>query len=334
MRSNGLPIPQFAAALCFLLPVLSPAATILAVTDNSTSAVNFFDGSSGTLLHSTPMPLVNGFAGTPAGIAFGADGNFYVADQVNSIIDIFDPTSGAYIGNFIGTGSGASALYSPNAITFGPDGNLYVANAGPGNFGYINAYQGPTGAKPGEFVGQFVPPGYGPAFGGLDYPAGMIFHNGYLYVADSNGGEISRFDALTGTYSQFVPPGNPPSPLSSPEDVFFDAAGNFYVTDAVENAIYEYDSTGAYVGVFSFMDIVQPYGMALGPDGNLYVANAGAITVIDALTGATVNSDFVPVNSVLSPQFLAFSDTPEPSTCTLLGAAALLFAGRRFRSRA
>ncbi len=108
--------------------------------------------------------------GQPSGIAVAPNGDVYVADMSNSVIDQFSP-NGAYIGVFA-----TSGLFSPGALAFGPDGNLYVSNFTSN--GYITRYDSNGNPVDGT---PFVP-----ADTGLTYPQGLAFApNGNLYIGDS-----------------------------------------------------------------------------------------------------------------------------------------------------
>jgi streptogramin lyase len=327
MTANGT-LRGFSTGLALVAGLMVPTAgwanIILAVDDLSNSTVNFFDGTTGALIHQTAVPLVSGNPSGPNGLTFGPDGLLYLADFTNSVIDRFNPSTGNFAGTFVTTGSGLSALNGPSGLVFGPNGNLYVGNFGTGGNSYINEYGGPGSGTPGAFVTQFVVPGFGPP-GGLFDPGGMRFHGGNLFVADSSNAEIAKFDGTTGAYTQFVPPGNPPSPISNPQDVVFDALGNLYVTDENTSEVYKYGPTGTYLGAFvtSAEGLAQPVGETIGPDGNLYVVDGrGRVAVFDGMTGAAM-TDFVPIGGDLTnPQSLAFgsigSSTPEPSTFALI----------------
>ena len=307
--------------------VPAKAATILVIGDAATGKVGFFNASSGAPLYTTPLPPVSGNPGSPSGLIFGTDGNLYVADQANNVIDEINPANGNFIGDFVTAGSGAGALNSPSGIAFGPDGNLYIDNLGVGGSSYINEYVGPNGLTPGVFIRQFVAPGAGPS-GGLFFSNGLVFHNGNLYVADASNGEIAEFNGTTGAYTQFVPPGNPPSPLANPQALTFDALGNLYVTDLTTGVLYEYSASGTYIGTFGSTVLGAPIGLAFGPGGNLFVADSssGEIAEFSGTNGALLTSDFAPGGNLNSPQFLAFSPTssaPEPSTFILFALAAI-----------
>jgi DNA-binding beta-propeller fold protein YncE len=118
--------------------------------------------------------LASGGLDFPTSMAFGPDGNFYVANsQVNETsgggILRFDGKSGAFIDTIVAPDIGG---LKPLSIVFGPGGDLFV--------GYANTKV--LTADPhtstvlrfhanGAFVDQFVPPDSG----GLRYPSALIF---------------------------------------------------------------------------------------------------------------------------------------------------------------
>jgi predicted membrane-bound mannosyltransferase/DNA-binding beta-propeller fold protein YncE len=72
--------------------------------------------------------------------------------------------------------------------------------------------------------------------------------------------------------------------LESPSDVAIDGAGNLYVADTNNDRIEKYDAAGnflAYAGGFqSDIEMTQPWSLAVGDDGSVFVANTWAHTVI------------------------------------------------------
>jgi hypothetical protein len=97
------------------------------------------------------FPPGTGGLATPSSMAFGPDGNLYVA--YGFFVNRYHPTTGAFLGQFVDTGDRTGQRYAVG-IAWGPDGNLYVATQ---NTAGVQRYDGTTGA----FMDDFVPPGSG-----------------------------------------------------------------------------------------------------------------------------------------------------------------------------
>jgi hypothetical protein len=160
----------------------------LYVSDTENFTIDRYDGTTGAFKGAF-VTSGSGGLDTPAGIAFGSDGNLYVA--------------------------------SANWFTHS-NGPFYSGN---GDFpaGAVLRFEGPAGDNPGAFLGTFVPGGSG----GLANPDGMVFGpdpsgNGItdLYVASSvmsersstlmaepGTSEVLRYDGTTGAFlGTFVVP--------------------------------------------------------------------------------------------------------------------------------
>ncbi|MES2386746.1 MAG: SMP-30/gluconolactonase/LRE family protein [Bacteroidota bacterium] len=133
---------------------------------------------------------------SPAGLAFDADGNLYVADVQNNRVRQI--TTDGTVSTFAGTGTGgnlngsrfAATLNRPFGLVVAPNGTVYFTDtwnqqvrkvtragkvsvvAGSGNWGYTN--------------------GYGD-LSSFNYPAGLAINsNGELLVADQNNNRIRK----------------------------------------------------------------------------------------------------------------------------------------------
>jgi hypothetical protein len=120
------------------------------------------------------VPSGSGGLSMAKGLAFGPDGNLYVASNATNTVDEFNGTTGASLGTFIPTSSGT--LSNPNVVAFRPDG-LYVSNEGNGA---INRYNATTGAWLNTIV-----------------PTASNNHGAGDMAWDANGNHYGKFDIPT-----------------------------------------------------------------------------------------------------------------------------------------
>ena len=114
---------------------------------------------------------------SPRYIAFGPDGNLYVASKDSNEVLRYDGATGAFLGAAIPSTAG---LVGPFGETFGPDGNLYVTGFGSND---VFRYNLSTGT-----AAEFVSAGSG----GLMFPKALTFGpDGNLYVASADDGPTS-----------------------------------------------------------------------------------------------------------------------------------------------
>jgi hypothetical protein len=204
-------------------------------------------------------------------IAFRA-GYMYVASKGGNEVRRYDATTGAFVDAFVTAGSGG--ISAPVGLSFGPDANndgapeLYVAGQSSNN---VVRYDGVTGQP----LGAFITAGSG----GLTTPQGICFDPSqtYLYVASSGTNQILKYNAQTGAYVGVAAA----SGLSSPQDVKFGPDGLLYVLSAGNNRIERFNTSGTYVDDYvpaGSGDMVSPYRMAFGLDGDLYVSTGNPFT--------------------------------------------------------
>ncbi len=209
----------------------------------------------------TPAGAVSTFVSSgldmPAGLAFDAAGNLYVANNDGNTISKVTP-SGA-VSTFVSSG-----LYDPGYLAFDAAGNLFVSEAVRGSIVEVT----PAGVVS-TFVGSY---------GGLDLPEGLAFDAaGNLYVANYYG-TISKVTPA-GVVSTFVSSG-----LCEPMGLAFDAAGNLYVANTGSNTVSkvsiatqtaitsDHASGSAYGQLVTFTATVTP---ASGPIGTVQFQDNG-----------------------------------------------------------
>ena len=219
-----------------------------------------------------------------------------------SNVVVIDRQTGAYVKDFIPTGSGG--LKDPDDLTFGPDGNLYVSS-GSNTDGQILRYDGKTGAFMGVFAqSSSMKRPYGNAFG----------PDGHLYVASFRSDEILQFNGQTGAFMSVFAKGNGSAAglLNGPNDLMFGPDGKLYVTtqgsvaDGLGGISYKFDSQVLRYDLASksgevFAPAPKPtpggggyislLGLAVGTDGLLYTTDfAGGIRSYDRTTKALVKT--------------------------------------------
>ena len=213
-------------------------------------------------------PALQATFNLPHEIRFDRDGNFYIADMVNSAIRKVDAKTGV-ITTFAGTGkpgysgdggpANAAQLKQPHSIQFDPAGDLYICDIG----------------------------------------------NHVIRKVDMKTGIISTF-AGTGKAGP-TPDGAPiaSTPLNGPRSMDFDAQGNLWLVTREGNQVFKFDLAGSGAGKIHHIagngkkgftghggpakdaTLSGPKGIAVAPNGNVYLADteSHSVRMIDVKKG-------------------------------------------------
>ncbi len=200
----------------------------------------------------------------PRGLAFGPDGNLYVAgdgDEGATVIQI-DAGTGAVLGDFLPE----DAVDDPKAVLFTDDGSMLVSDHVNDS---IHRFDATTGADLGVLVNT--------SFGAR--PTGMaIGPDGNLYVAMYGDETVEVYDPSTGTrLSTFVSSG-----LDNPHSLAFGPDGHLWVSNYWGEDIMRFDrSTGAY------LDTPVTESLPAGPMGLAFLPQMQVTVTDDLAVNAT-----------------------------------------------
>jgi sugar lactone lactonase YvrE len=199
-----------------------------------------------------------------------------------------------------------------DGIAVDPDGNIYISHRSKNRIRKIDKNGIITTVAGNGDIG-FGGDG-GPAIkAALNYPAGLAFDDGNLYIADRNNHRVRKVDSSgiittvagngIGDYSGDEEPAIQAS-LNLPSDVAVDPQGNLYISDRSNHRIRKVDSKGiittyAGLGVAWFGGdygpateafIKFPFGITFDTKGNLYIADRGNSRIRKVDTKGTITT--------------------------------------------
>ncbi len=242
---------------------------------------------------------------TPIGIAYNPDGALYVSDFGNDRIRLVSKKG--VVSNFAGAvppappptpqlldGPGAFALFDgPQGILVDDAKDLFVAEEGNHSLRKIlleNVVTTEWGSTvPGDDDDAF-------SLAGFKLPTGIVYDGKSLfYIADAGNHTIRTINkngAVTTLAGKAGDPGNADglgtaAQFDTPRAVALDADGNVYVADEGNHLIRKIAPDGTVTtiagsGTVGFADAKgtaaafhTPRGIAVGPDGNVFVADFG-----------------------------------------------------------
>jgi len=255
------------------------------------------------------------------GLAFGPDGNLYVASPMYSFssgagIGIFNPITGASQGTFVDH-VGDNSLNNPQGISFS-NGKLYVADGTAGNIFVYNS----SGTHLSTLSDLQ-----------LNTPYGLTFnHSGTLFAADIGQGNVLSYNGTA-----FTQVNSQSGVLTAARDVTGGNDGFLYVLDSSgTGGIFKLSlSDGSAQKIIDYRtSSFSASNLTLGSDGSLYVTGQdnGEGEVLRYGTDGSGGNVFADLGFNSNPSYIVES-VPEPSASllALLGAGCL--AGVRLARR-
>ncbi len=212
------------------------------------------------------------------GIATGAGGTLYAADQIADEISALTPLGQRW--DVIRALDEGDSLYLPTGVETGPEGTLFVTDTSPAppHYGRVSMF-GPADT----LLGSWGPP---PTEDDLPVPFGQAWSiavdpNGMGYVVDFSGKRIYRFQAPVGG-REFAYLGTwiPLGTVASPYGIAMDADRWVYVSDYSGNAILKFTPGGDLIRRLGARgrgrgQFIQPAGITVDGLGNLFVVDGG-----------------------------------------------------------
>ncbi len=199
---------------------------------------------------------INAQINNPLGLAVDASGNLYISDYVNqrirkvNTVGIISTFAGTGVSGFNGDGGVATAtqLFGPCGVAVDVAGKVYIADYFNWRIRIVNL-AGVISTFAGTGVGGFSGDGGLATNAQLAAPAGIaVDPSNNFYVADRNNNRIRKINpagiisTIAGTgVAGFSGDGNTATSakLNNPVAVNFDASGNVYFADIINNRIRE-----------------------------------------------------------------------------------------------
>lgn len=305
----------------------------------------------------------------PTGIALAPDGSFAIAEEgshtirkltASAQVSLLSGTPGS--AGFL-NGPSAEALYNkPGGVTFGPDGLLYIGDTGNklirllGSTGPVSTLAGTFNPLPGAAGKDAYATRLMDARGICLDPFGRIFLADANQLREITAPETLRLVAGLERRVGYIPPNNyvivwtddsgiypnltliesAKSPVcDSKGDLYFADAGRHIIsrctpaTGEVYNIAGKYRESGSQDGTGTGATFNKPTGLAISPDGTLWVADTGnhlirrvsrhgVVTTVGGLPGYAGTGEGIG----------ALAQFSGPASLTVDGAGALMVADR------
>jgi sugar lactone lactonase YvrE len=240
----------------------------------------------------------------PTGITFDGAGDLFVENESDNTITFLPANSVPIFGQTVPTTilpTTIEGLDGPTSMAFDAGGDLFVSNSDSNT---ITVDPASSGTIFGQSVTANVVASLSSATG-LNGPFGIAFDTaGNLYIVNNSANAVTVIPATTGTlFGQSVTANvattlTAATGLNSPYGIVVDTNGDLLISNSGNNTVTVVPaSTGTLYGQSVTVDVatpltsatglVEPFGMALDANGDLFISNwgLGSISVLPATTG-------------------------------------------------
>lgn len=208
--------------------------------------------------------------GKPEGVCFLKNGQIAVADTHYHRVVFFDEQGNVQkmLGEY---GEGSSQFIYPVSVVQDPAGNIYVCEYG--NNDRVQKF-----SEEGEYLLEFGKVGTGP--GEFQRAAGMLWHNGKIYVADAINNRIQVFSDM-GIFLEILGTKTGGIPLYYPYDIAIDRTQEeLYIVEYGAGRVTKTNLDGRILGRFGKTGMNQgefltPWGVAVNSKEQVFVADTG-----------------------------------------------------------
>ena len=236
------------------------------VADMYNHRIQKFDSTGGFLAKWGGRGSGDGQFISPHGIAIDSGDNVYVADTQNHRIQKFDSTGG-FLAKWGGRGSGDGQFNYPEGIAIDSNDNVYTTdmyNHRIQKFDSTGGFLAKWGDR-GSDDGQFM------------YPHGIAIDSGdNVYVVDYINYRIQKFDSVGGFLAKWGGRGSYEGQFNYPQGIAIDSSDSVHVGDSLR--FQKFDTLGNLQETWGRS--YNARAVAVAPDGNIYVADGDANSVI------------------------------------------------------
>ncbi|HVO28607.1 MAG TPA: hypothetical protein VMT81_01340 [Candidatus Paceibacterota bacterium] len=218
----------------------------------------------------------NGQFNVPGAIAFDANGNIWITDDLNYRVEEFN-ASGTYLSQFGSYGTGNAQFKSPQGIAIDHNGDIWVTDANNNRVEEFNA-SGTYILQLGSCTSGACSQGSGN--GQLGYPEWVaVDPNGNIWVADYTNHRVQEFSPSGAYISKVGSSGTGNGQFSFPGAIAFDASGDMWVGDYANYRVEEFSPSGSYLSQFGSYGTGNgqfdgiPTGIAVDSNGNIWVGD-------------------------------------------------------------